>query len=655
MMKKIVKGIFAITSLFFISSASLAQSGKERQGDSRFELYEYVNAIEIYEKIAEKGFKSVNTLSKLGDAYYFNAKFADANKWYAELFDYAQQSGDKLASEYYYRYSQTLKSMQDYQLADHYMDLFSKMEEEDHRARLFQDNKTTYLKDITDRVQRYELQPLSINSEYSDYGSSILGDNLIFTSARETENTRNAKLHKWTNEAYTSLYSSTILSDGTFSEPVILPIESVSKVNQASAVFTKDGQTMYFTRNNVVNGKKRHNQDYSILLKLYKATKNQNDDSWGNVEELPFNSDNFNTAHPALSPDQKWLYFSSDRQGTIGNSDIFRVAIYEDGTYSEPENLGARINTEGRETFPFVSNDGYLYFSSDGRPGLGGLDVFMAKLNFDGSLGAVVNVGAPLNSPEDDFAFYIDQKNRKGFISSNREPGVGGDDIYFFQVVDCKQVIKGYVFDKSTNQPIANAVVTLYDNSYNVLQTLSTDQQGNYQTMALDCDQKFRLKVEAPDYHTSEESIVLGRVFNDIQELNIGLDPVLEIIEKEDDLFKKLNLDPIYFDFDKSNIRSDAAVELAKVVEVLNMYPQIKIDVRSHTDSRGSDAYNLKLSDRRAKATMKWIIDNGIDASRVSGKGYGETELVNDCKNNVPCSIQQHQQNRRSEFIILEI
>lgn len=654
-MRKIVKSIFAITSLFFISSAGFAQSGKERQGDSRFELYEYVNAIEIYEKIAEKGFKSINTLSKLADAYYFNAKFADANKWYTELFNYANETGENLPSEYYYRYSQTLKSMQDYESADHYMDLFSEIEERDHRARLFQDNKTTYLKDITNRVQRYELQPLSINSEYSDYGSSISGDNLIFASARETENTRDGKLHKWTNEAYTSLYSTTIGSDGSFTEPVILPIESVSKVNEASAVFTKDGNTMYFTRNNVVNGKKRHNADYSILLKLYKATKNQQDGSWTSVEELPFNSDNFNTAHPALSPDEKWLYFASDREGTIGNSDLFKVAIYEDGTYSEPENLGAKINTEGRETFPFVSTDGFLYYSTDGRPGLGGLDVFMAKLNFDGSFGGIINVGAPLNSPEDDFAFYIDQKNRKGFISSNRQEGVGGDDIYFFQVVDCKQVIKGYVYDKSTGQRIANANITLYDNTYNVLETITSDQDGNYQTMTLDCDQKFRVKVEALDYHTTEESVVLGRVFNDVQELNIGLEPVEEIIEQDDDLFKKLNLDPIYFDFDKSAIRPDAAVELAKVVEVLKMYPQIKVDVRSHTDSRGSDAYNLKLSDRRAKSTVKWMIDNGIEEDRVSGKGYGETELVNKCKNNVPCSIEMHQENRRSEFIILEI
>ena len=654
-MRKIVKNIFAVTSLFLLSSVGFAQNGKERQGDSRFELYEYVNAIEIYEKIAEKGFKSVNTLTKLADAYYFNGKYIDANKWYAELFAFANETNQELPSEYYYRYSQTLKSMQDYPLADSYMDKFSEIEQRDHRARLFQDNKTTYLKDITSRVQRYELQPLSINTEYSDYGASITGNDLVFASARATDQTRNGKLHKWTNEAFTSLYSTTIQSDGTFSDPVIVDVESVDKVNEASAVFTKDGNTMYFTRNNVVNGKKRHNEDYSILLKLYKATKNHETGSWVSVEELPFNSDSFNTAHPALSPDENWLYFASDRNGTFGSSDLFRVAINSDGTYSEPENLGTRINTEGRETFPFISEDGVLYFSTDGRPGLGGLDVFMAKINFDGSFGNVVNVGAPLNSASDDFAFYIDPKNRKGFISSNREDGSGGDDIYFFQVVDCKQVIQGYVYDKNTNARIPNAQITLYDNTYNVLETLTSDQDGNYTTMALDCDQKFRLKVEAADYHVSEQSVVLGKVFNDIHELNVGLEPIIEVIEKEDDLFKKLDLDPIYFDFDKSNIRPDAAVELAKVVEVMKMYPQIKIDVRSHTDSRGSDAYNLKLSDRRAKSTIKWMIDNGIEADRISGKGYGETQLINKCANNVPCSIELHQQNRRSEFIILDI
>lgn len=651
MNKKVIK-FFSIASFFLLSTAGIAQTGKEKKADKSFDYYEYVNAIEIYEKIINKGFKSVNTLTKLADAYYFKGELKTAHKWYEELFNFAKQEGTKLPSEYYYRYAQTLRSIEDYKSADAYLSQFAELEKNDSRGILFEQKKDTYLKEINSMIQRYDLKALPINSVYSDYGSSILGDQLVFASARETEN--GGKVHKWTNEAFTSLYSTLINKDGSFSDPVPLDKSGKAKVNVASAVFTKDGKTMYFTSNNFKKNKKVHNEEFYILLKLYKSSLLE-DGSWSEATELPFNSNNYNTAHPALSPDEKWLYFASDRSGTLGESDIFRVFIEEDGSYGTPENLGGRINTEGRETFPFVSKDNYLYFSSDGRPGLGGLDVYMAKINVDNTFGKVASVGAPINSSADDFAFYINDKNRKGFISSNRDGGVGGDDIYFFQVVDCKQQIEGQVFNTTTKLPIANATVVLYNNEYKELATITTDAQGHYITDALDCNHKFRLKASADKYLTAEVATLLGREFNVAKTVNIGLDPVEEKIEKDDDLFKKLKLDPIYFDFDKATIRPDAAVELAKVVEVLNMYPKLKIDVRSHTDSRGNDAYNMKLSDRRAKSTAAWMISQGVDKSRITGQGYGESQLVNKCANKVPCTILEHQENRRSEFIILNI
>ncbi|MDM1449772.1 OmpA family protein [Myroides odoratimimus] len=651
MKKKVIK-FFSIASFFLITVGAVAQTSKEKKADKSFDYYEYVNAIEIYEKIINKGYKSVNTLTKLADAYYFKGELKTAHKWYEELFIFAEQEGHKLPSEYYYRYAQTLRSIEDYKKADEYVSRFAELEKSDSRGILFEEKKDTYLKEINAMIQRYDLKVLPINSVYSDYGSSILGDQLVFASARETEH--GGRVHKWTNEAFTTLYSTVISKDGSFSEPEPLDKFGNAKVNVASAIFTKDGKTMYFTSNNFKKKKKVHNEDYYILLKLYKSILDE-DGVWTEAVELPFNSDNFNTAHPALSPDERWLYFASDRSGTLGESDIYRVFIEEDGSYGTPENLGARINTEGRETFPFISKDNYLYFSSDGRPGLGGLDVYMAKLNVDNTFGKVVSVGAPINSSSDDFAFYINDKNKKGFISSNREGGVGSDDIYFFQVVDCKQQIEGQVYNTTTKMPIANAAVVLYDNAYKELATIITDANGNYKTEPLDCNYKFRLKASADTYLTAEVSTVLGREFNVSKNVNIGLDPIVEKIEKDDDLFKKLKLDPIYFDFDKATIRPDAAVELAKVVEVLNMYPKLKIDVRSHTDSRGNDAYNMKLSDRRAKSTVAWMVKQGIEEDRITGKGYGESQLVNKCANKVPCTIKEHQENRRSEFIILNI
>ncbi|MFD0701186.1 OmpA family protein [Myroides pelagicus] len=653
-MKKSILTALAFACCVVSGGNTYAQKAKEKRADKTFEQFEYVNAIEVYERIVAKGYKSVNTLSKLGDAYYFKGELKQANGWYKELFALASQKSTTLPSEYYYRYAQTFRALEDYVNADKYLSEFAQLEKFDSRGVLFEAEKDTYLKTINATIKRYELQSLPINSQYSDYGTALLDNNLVFTSARETEDTREGRRHNWTNEAFTNLYVTQINSDGDFSEPELFDKQMRTKVNEASAIFTKDGQTMYFTRNNSRKGKKVHNQDYAILLKLYKATR-EADGSWSEAVELPFNSDDFNTAHPALSPDEKVLYFVSDRDGSIGQSDLFKVSIHEDGSFSEPINLGKKINTEGKETFPFVSADNMLYFSSDGRPGLGGLDVYKAKINVDGSFGKVVNVGAPINTAADDFAFFVDANNRKGFVSSNREGGHGNDDIYFFKVVDCKQQIKGTVFDNSKAVVIPKASVVLYDSNYKELGQYTTNANGEYITESLPCNFKYRIKASATGYQTNEVVTVLGKEFDAFHELNIGLDPIVEKIEKNDDLFKKLKLEPIYFDFDKSNIRPDAAIELAKIVEVLEMYPALKIDVRSHTDSRGNDAYNMKLSDRRAKSTIAWIIAQGIAPERVSGKGYGESDLTNKCKNKVPCTIQEHQANRRSEFIILDL
>ncbi|SER25671.1 OmpA family protein, partial [Myroides profundi] len=308
--------------------------------------------------------------------------------------------------------------------------------------------------------------------------------------------------------------------------------------------------------------------------------------------------------------------------------------------------------TAGRETFPFISKDHFLFFSSDGHPGLGGLDVFVAKINVDGSVGQVINMGTPINSSTDDFAFYIDSKTRKGFVSSNRVNGVGGDDIYFFIQKVCHQSLEGIVFDKDTQEVLTNAKVTVYDNSYKVIGEIITDDKGYYRIDDLECKGKYRLKAVAEKYNTEEVSVQLDAVAGGVKKQDISLEKTEKPIAKDDDLFKKLKLNPIYFDFDKSNIRRDASIELMKVVEVLKEYPTMKIDVRSHTDSRGNDDYNLRLSDRRAKSTVQWIISQGIEASRVTGQGYGETQLQNKCSNGVPCTVEEHQLNRRSEFIV---
>ena len=654
---KIKKVSFALLSFAFLSILNgYSQEFRQQKADSKFDRYEYINAIELYEKAVNSGYENTNTLAKIADAYYFNGKLQQANEWYSRLFKYVDINKEKLASEYYYRYAQTLRSLENYSEADKYMNIFVEKEEKDSRAKIFETSKDTYLKDIEKRSDRYELKAISINSSFSDYGATIFNDALIFTSARETPEKGGSKIHKWTNEAYTDLYASKIKIDGSFEDPILFYKGNAKNVNVSTAVFTKDRKTMYFTQNapeikDPTESKKFKNSP----LNLYKVTIEE-DGTFGSSEALSFNLKDVNTAHPALTPDEKWMYFVSDREGSIGQSDLFRIEIKEDGTFGKPENLGKQINTEGRETFPFITDDYMLYFSTDGRPGLGGLDIFMAKINSDGTFGNVINIGEPINSPSDDFSFYLNNKLKKGFISSNR---TGGDDIYFFQEkqhVEYKHSIQGKVINQATNEPITTGLVTLYSATYSLIKSVPINKDGTYAIDELECcDTKYRIKLEADGFHTKEVVLTTNNEVIATYEIITELEPVKEIISDYDDLFKKLKLEKIYFDFDKANIRKDAEIELAKVVEVLKMYPTIKIDVRSHTDSRGSDSYNMKLSEKRAKSTMQWIIDQGIDKSRISGKGYGESELINDCVNNVKCTEKQHLENRRSEFIILEM
>nr|WP_235280061.1 OmpA family protein [Myroides sp. A21] len=633
------------------------QKSTIKQGAKVYEEQAYVNAIKIYEKLVSKGFSNAEMLRKLGNSYYYNGKLINANKWYTELFEgkYEDKGVEIIPSEYYYRYAQTLKSVENYQKADQMMEVFAMLEKEDSRARLFKSSKDSYLEDIARKSDHFELFNLSVNSPYSDFGAAIWKNQFVFTSARETENKTGKELHEWTNESYTALFRSRMNPDGTYEEPQRLMSGSDSRVNEATAVFTEDGKTMYFTRNNTTSsGKRKLNKDRVALLKIYRAILSDNN-HWVNIEDLPFNSDNFSSANPALTPDGKWLYFSSDREGTLGQSDIFRVAVFDNGGFGEVENLGNKVNTEGRETFPFISKDWILFFSSDGHPGLGGLDVFAIKLNKDGSAGEVINMGAPINSSADDFAISIDTETNAGFVSSNRTQGKGGDDIYSFVEKKCFQTIEGLVLDMDTKDFLSSTKITVFDSNFETIQEHTTDSKGFFKLENLSCNEKYRLRIEQTDYNTDEIIIPLTDVNGYVTRKDITLEKTEKPLEKNDDLFKILNLRPIYFDFDKAEITSVAAMEIMKVVEVLKLYPSMKIDVRSHTDSRGNDAYNLKLSDRRAKATVNWIMAQGIDPSQVKGEGYGETQLLNHCENGVDCSDIEHQFNRRSEFIILEL
>jgi flagellar motor protein MotB len=636
--------LFCITIVSAFSSNSFAQQGKIISGDKKYDNYAYIDAIKTYERLAEKGYKSEDMFKKLGNSYYFNSEFDKAAKWYGELF----AMNTEVEPEYYYRYAQSLKSTGDLTKANQMLDLFNQKLKNDNRGKLYKENRN-YLDEIKANSGRYKIEDAGINSKYSDYGTSFYQNKIIFASARDTGNF-NQRIHKWTGEHFTNLYQSDIDQDFNPNAPKKFKSKINTKFHESTPVFTKDGKTVYFTRNNYFEGKKGKDENKITLVKIYKASLNNNE--WGNIIELPFNSNNYSTAHPTLSPDEKTLYFATDMPGTFGQSDIYKVSINDNGEFGPPENLGSGINTEGKETFPYVTDENEIYFSSDGHPGLGGLDVFVGKLNEKG-VSNIQNVGADINSPKDDFAYIIDTKSRRGFFTSNKDGNMGSDDIYKFlekRKLYCIQELYGVITDKETGEVLPNTKLTLYDSKYEIIATNSSDQSGNY-NFPVECGMSYFIRAEKTKY-TTRELIVNILKENGRTYFPITLEKSECMVTIGDDLGKCFGIKMIYFDLDKSNVRPEAAFDLEKILDVLNQYPNMKLDIRSHTDSRATFKYNESLSDRRAKSTIQWLIKNGIDPKRLTGKGYGETQLVNGCSDDVPCTEAEHQMNRRSEFII---
>jgi len=644
-----IKNIIYSVLLSVLSFQSHAQQATLLKAEKDYDRNAYVDAIKTYEKVANKGYKDEKMFQKLGNAYYFQAELSKALKWYDQLFTlYPDQE-----PEYFYRYSQALKSGGNYVKADQMLEQFNQKAGNDKRGILFKDNKD-YLEEIKKNSGRFQVVDAGINSAFSDYGSAFLNNKLVFASARDTGGV-SKKVFKWTNKSFTNLYSAELKPDGDIGTPERFNPKINSKFNESTPVFTQDGKTMYFTRNNFLEGKRGRATNQNTLLKLYISKMNK-EGKWEDVTELPFNSNEYSIAHPALSVDEKTLYFASDMPGTFGLSDLFRVAINSDGTYGTPENLGSEINTEGRETFPFISNDNELYFSSDGRPGLGGLDVFVAKIEIDNSFYSIQNVGAPLNSNQDDFAFYINSKSRNGFFTSNREGGKGDDDIYRFLEIKrltCEQTLSGIITDLTTGKIIAAVKISLFDNNFKPLLTTLTDEKGHF-SFEVGCKKIYYVRAEKEEYQTQERS-VKSKNYGGNKDFSMDLERRIRPIEVGTDLAKTLDIPTIYFDLDKSDIRKDAAYELAKVLVVMQQFPDMKIEVRSHTDSRQSAKYNENLSDKRAKATVAWLIENGINSAQITGNGYGETLLVNHCADGVKCTEEEHQANRRSEFIIISM
>ena len=495
----------------------------------------------------------------------------------------------------------------------------------------------------------YTIKNLDINTKNSDFGSAFLGKGKIIFAAPAEGVKVIRTTWKENGQNFLDLYTGLITDDRQVIDKKRMPGDVNTKYHEAGVAVTKDLKTIYFTANNYYEKKFLTDSSGVNNLQMFRASLGI-DGKWTMKEKLPFNHVNYSIGHPALSHDDKKLYFVSDMPGGYGQTDIYVVNINEDGSFGRPKNMGRKINTPGREMFPYIGKDNILYFSSDGHGGHGKLDIFASKI-YDSTVSEPLNLDTPINSVEDDFAFIIDDMKDRGFFSSNREEGKGDDDIYSFLAlpglyIHCTQEIRGVVRSESTGQPIPGATVELRNHAGEVLETVTaSDVDATYTLYKAICDSTFVVVGMQKGFLNDEKTV---STINDT-----GADALVVNLNLPDQFISnKVNIKTIYFDFDKSNIRPDAAKELDKVVQVMNEYPELTIEAGSHTDSRASDAYNMKLSERRAKSTVKYIVSKGIDASRIVHKGYGETQLVNRCSNGVKCSKEEHQANRRTEFKI---
>ena len=619
------------------------------KADQYFENYHFTKAAQMYEKsIADAAVVDPAVLEKLADCYFNLNKYRTAYKWYGEL--YNLKAGD-IKESTLIRYVQSARASREYDNARKVaMEFYA---DNPQRLEVIATQKR-HLDKIQAGDSLYKIYNLDVNSNKSDFAPMYHGDYLLFTSAKDTTIAKD-RYYAWTNQPYLDLYiAERNKQNGELGTPEKFGKNTRSDFHDATPAFSKDGRFVYFSRNYISNKRLKGNKKGVSNFEIVRGY--VNGDKITNIEALAFNDVNYSCGHPAVSADGKYLYFVSDMPGGYGASDIYVAEIHEDGLATNPVNLGSTINTTGREMFPFLA-DSTLYFSSDSHFGLGGLDVFYSKIHSSTSYDIPLNMGPTLNSNMDDFSMIIDPKENSGYFASNRNLGKGDDDIYFFRRKEPVQyhVFSGTVFDKNTEVPIPGVDVVVTDNlSDSTYAHIKSDQNGFYQ-LKLPFNRTHELTFSKKLYTTET---LLAKVTEasdeELKNNNIYLTSLASLTVKEGDLLK-IDVDPIYFEYDKAEITPKAEIALEKVFYVMEEFPEMRILIESHTDSRGSDDYNLSLSNLRAENTKRYLIAKGIDRSRIEGaRGFGEQRLLNKCSNGVRCSDGEHAVNRRSNFVIIQ-
>jgi len=624
---------------------------------SKYEAYEFSPAINRYLKLARSGKGNKEVFENLAIAYYNNSQYDLATVWFNKLISLYPKNLDP---ELYFKASVAFKSIEAYDAADEFYEKYVELNKQIISQKYLEQN-SNYIDTILNNSGKYNLFKTNINSQNSDFGLNFYGeDKVVFASSLDATGSQK---FKWSNEPFLDLFTAQIDSLGNLLQREELRGNVNTKYHESTATISMDGKTMYFTRNNFFKGRLKSSKDKQVKLKIYKATKKQ--DSWSDIKELPFNGNQYSTAHPTLSPDEKKLYFSSDMPGTFGMSDIWFVYIFENDTYSQPINLGPNVNTEFRDSFPFIDSENNLYFSSDGRIGLGGFDVFESKLNTRGFPYETSNIGKPVNSTFDDFSYVYNNKRNFGFISSNRNGlnGSSSDEVYKIEKTDifsrstkkssqCEGSIKGIVFDKYTKNKLTGATIELLNKNNNIINEVKSNNLGEFVfNKNLDCSESYLIRVSNGISYNSRILTLDLKQDQNIYE-NIDLEWSTNCLP--DDLICVLGIEPIYFDLNKATLKGSSILSLDKVIIAMTKYPNMILQISSYADSRASIQYNKDLSLRRATKTKNWLTIKGVDSSRLIIKAMGEENIDNVCLDNPGCSEAEYQLNRKSTFKILQ-
>lgn len=620
------------------------------EADAQYNLFNYIKAIDLYEQAYGKK-NSLHAAERLADSYSQTRNYKEAESWAAIAAAMPESKPDHTLL-----YAKSLISNNKYAEAKvqfrKYLDL--KKDVSPAQQNLWLQSCDSAVRWMQHPAAVTVQNKKELNTPFSDWGAVLNNGLVTFTSDRgirndtqkggakpilkfDTGKTPDRNVYGWTGNAYLRLYE--FQKTGTTDSLGLFPFDAGTDYHVGAASFTADGAEMYFTLTRIPKDLKYGKGGLATVNVEIYSSKKAADGKWSKPVPFKYNQANtYSVGDPFISKDGKTLYFVSNMPGGKGGTDIYSVQKDGSGEWSAAQNISV-LNTAGNERSPSLDEAGNFYFSTDGLAGMGGLDVFKASVQGN-SYGQPMNQGYPINSPQDDFAFNM-YTATAGYLSSNRVDGVGSDDIYSItrQIIQAIK-LEGRVYNKKTGLPLSAALVTLKGNNGETMK-VSTDESGYY-SFKIEKDVSYHVLAEKTNFRSADTTFVT--------QISLVKDFYLIPVE----INKPIRLENIYYDFDKANIRPDAAVELDKLVKIMQDNPTMWIELGSHTDSRGNDEYNQWLSQRRANSAVQYIIDRGISKNRITAKGYGESQLLNRCANGVKCSEAEHQLNRRTEFKIVK-